>query len=90
MERFESTALTGTEGTRVGQALRPDLAAHPGKSGIYSPGEARDAFAVRKPRATTPHVVASGFAYACSRSALTPATDGSHYAASKLGSPRDS
>ncbi|RZL88245.1 MAG: phospholipase D family protein [Variovorax sp.] len=47
VERVESTALTGTEGTRLGQALRPEIAAHPGKSGIYPLSDAKDAFAAR-------------------------------------------
>ena len=47
VERVESKALTGTQDTRLGQALRPELAAHPGKSGIHPLGEAKDAFAAR-------------------------------------------
>ncbi|MEJ8822835.1 phospholipase D family protein [Variovorax humicola] len=47
VERVESTALAGTESTHLGQALRAELAAHAGKSGIYPLGEARDAFAAR-------------------------------------------
>jgi len=47
VERVESTALAGTEDTRLGRALRPQLAAHPGLSGIYPLGVARDAFAAR-------------------------------------------
>ncbi len=47
VERVGSTALTDTEGTHLGQVLRPELAAHPGTSGIYPLGEAKDAFAAR-------------------------------------------
>jgi cardiolipin synthase C len=47
VERVESTALTGTESTRLGQVLHPELAAHLGKSGIYPLGVGMDAFAAR-------------------------------------------
>ncbi len=47
--RSESTALSAAEGaaTRLGQALAPQVAAHPGQSGILSLSEALDAFAAR-------------------------------------------
>ncbi len=46
-ERIESKSLTGTQDTQLGRVLRPELAAHPGKSGIYPLGVAMDAFAAR-------------------------------------------
>src|SRR6266850_794502 len=42
-----STALAGTAGTRLGQALAPAIRANPGKTGIYPLGDGRDAFAAR-------------------------------------------
>jgi len=45
--RTETRALTGTEGTRLGRALAPELAAHPGKTGIYAIPQPSDAFAAR-------------------------------------------
>lgn len=47
VERTESTAVTNTADTRLGQALRPLTAAHPGKSGIHALSVAEDAFAAR-------------------------------------------
>ena len=45
--RTESTALTDTRDTRLGQVLEPLAAAHPGQSAIYPLQNARDAFAAR-------------------------------------------
>jgi len=45
--RTETRALTGTEGTRIGRAIAPELAAHPGKTGIYAIPQPSDAFAAR-------------------------------------------
>ena len=45
--RTESTALAADADTRIGRAIGPRLAAHPGLSGIYSLADARDAFAAR-------------------------------------------
>jgi putative cardiolipin synthase len=45
--RTESTALTDTRDTRLGQVLEPLTAAHPGQSAIYPLQNARDAFAAR-------------------------------------------
>ena len=40
-------AFTDTADTRLGRALAPLLAAHPGKTGVHSLDNARDAFAAR-------------------------------------------
>ena len=45
--RAESTALTGTADTRLGRAVAPAAAAHPGLTGIHPLNDARDAFAAR-------------------------------------------
>ena len=45
--RTASSALSDTSGTRLGRALAPDMAAHPGKSGIHALSNPRDAFAAR-------------------------------------------
>lgn len=45
--RTESTTLSNTGNTRLGQALEPLSAANPGKSAIYPLLDARDAFAAR-------------------------------------------
>jgi len=45
--RSPSSALEDTAGTRIGQAVAADLAAHPAKSGIYVLDQALDAFAAR-------------------------------------------
>lgn len=45
--RMPSVALTGTESTRLGQAIAPLAAGHPGLSGIYPLSDGRDAFAAR-------------------------------------------
>ena len=45
--RTETSALTGTHGTRLGRALAPRAAADPGKTGIYPLIAARDAFVAR-------------------------------------------
>ena len=47
VERIESSALTSTDDTRLGQAVRPRISANPGKSGIYPLPVAEDAFAAR-------------------------------------------
>lgn len=47
VERNASTALADTAGTRLGQALAPELAAHPGQSGILPLVAAQEAFAAR-------------------------------------------
>ena len=46
-ERTVSTAIFDTGDTRLGKAVAPFLADHPGKSGIHPLGNARDAFAAR-------------------------------------------
>jgi putative cardiolipin synthase len=46
-QRTESSAFTDTAGTRIGQAIAPLLAAHPGLSGIHAMPDAYDAFAAR-------------------------------------------
>ena len=46
-ERIASVALAGTADTRLGQAIAPLAAAHPGLSGIYPLSDGRDAFAAR-------------------------------------------
>src|SRR5688500_7261656 len=45
--RPASSALTGTGDTRLGRAIEPLAARHPGLSGIYPLRDARDAFAAR-------------------------------------------
>jgi putative cardiolipin synthase len=45
--RDASFAQTGTDGTRLGRAVAPVVAAHPGKSGIYPMPIPSDAFAAR-------------------------------------------
>ncbi|MFL6673251.1 MAG: phospholipase D family protein [Massilia sp.] len=45
--RAASTADLNTGATRLGRAIAPRVAAHPGTSGIYSLPDARDAFAAR-------------------------------------------
>lgn len=46
-ERAASVALAGTADTRLGQAIAPLAAGHPGLSGIYPLSDGRDAFAAR-------------------------------------------
>lgn len=46
-QRTASVALDGTETTRLGQAIAPLAAAHPGKSGVLPLIDGRDAFAAR-------------------------------------------
>ncbi len=45
--RTVSQALADTDGTRLGRAVSPRVAAHPGVSGIHPLRDARDAFAAR-------------------------------------------
>jgi putative cardiolipin synthase len=45
--RTISSADLNTAATRLGQAIAPRLAAHPGKSGVYALPDAHDAFAAR-------------------------------------------
>jgi len=45
--RTASAALGGAEDTRLGRALAPPVAAHPGDAGIYPLPDARDAFVAR-------------------------------------------
>ncbi len=45
--RPPSTALTETGDTKLGRAIAPLVAAHPGKSGIYLLADSRDSFAAR-------------------------------------------
>lgn len=45
--RTTSTTLVDTDATRLGRAISPRVAAHPGQSGIYPLLDSRDAFAVR-------------------------------------------
>ena len=47
VERSETIALADTTDTYLGQALAPELAAHPGKSGILPLIAAQEAFAAR-------------------------------------------
>jgi putative cardiolipin synthase len=47
VNRTASTAIFNTGDTRLGRALEPVVAAHPGESGIYPLRDARDAFAAR-------------------------------------------
>ena len=46
-QRSASFALAGTEVTPLGQAIAPQAAAHPGRSGVYPLADGRDAFAAR-------------------------------------------
>jgi len=46
-KRTLSTVLADTGDTRLGRAIAPQVAAHPGISGIYPLVDSRDAFAVR-------------------------------------------
>jgi putative cardiolipin synthase len=46
-DRPYSSALADTAGTRLGRALAPALAAHPGQTGIHPLDNGRDAFAAR-------------------------------------------
>jgi putative cardiolipin synthase len=46
-DRTSSTALGETGDTRLGRAIAPQAAAHPGQSGIYPLSDAREAFAAR-------------------------------------------
>lgn len=45
--RSMSTALRDTDDTRLGRAIAPQVAAHPGTSGVYPLVDSRDAFAAR-------------------------------------------
>ena len=45
--RVASTALAGTAGTRIGRAVAPLAAAHPGLTGVHVLSDGRDAFAAR-------------------------------------------
>jgi putative cardiolipin synthase len=45
--RSESTVLTDTASTPLGKAVSPQLALHPGQSGIHALADAHDAFAAR-------------------------------------------
>jgi putative cardiolipin synthase len=45
--RTETIAIAGTDATRLGRAVAPLAAAHPGKSGIHALNAPRDAFAAR-------------------------------------------
>jgi cardiolipin synthase C len=45
--RTVSSVLEGTADTRLGKAIAPLTAAHPGRSGIYPLNDSRDAFAAR-------------------------------------------
>ncbi|MDR6539514.1 phospholipase D family protein [Variovorax soli] len=47
VQRTPSAAFTSTDDTRLGQALAPELAAHPGRSGILPLIAAQEAFAAR-------------------------------------------
>jgi putative cardiolipin synthase len=46
-DRVESTAITDTASTRLGRAVVPYVAPHPGKSGIHKFPDPHDAFAAR-------------------------------------------
>jgi putative cardiolipin synthase len=46
-ERVASTAVSGTADTRIGRAIAPQLASHPGSSGIHPLARPRDAFVAR-------------------------------------------
>jgi putative cardiolipin synthase len=50
--RTASSALTDTASTRLGRAIASKAAAHPGKTGIHSLADPRDAFAARALLAT--------------------------------------
>jgi putative cardiolipin synthase len=45
--RTATTALADTGGTRIGRTLAPEVAAHPGQTGIHPLGEGNAAFAAR-------------------------------------------
>lgn len=45
--RTQSTAIPASGDTRIGRAIGPELAAHPGLTGIHALADARDAFASR-------------------------------------------
>ena len=45
--RSQSQALSDTAGTRLGKAVSPRVAAHPGESGIHALRDAREGFAAR-------------------------------------------
>src|SRR5512137_1445381 len=45
--RSETTAFTDTAGTRLGRAIAPAVAAHPGKTGIHAMPLPHDALAAR-------------------------------------------
>lgn len=45
--RSVSSAMLDTAHTRLGQAIAPDVAAHPGASGVHALADAQDAFAAR-------------------------------------------
>src|SRR4030095_13159053 len=47
VERPPSHAFADTRDTRFGRALAPDIAANPGKSGVYALPDGRDAFSPR-------------------------------------------
>jgi putative cardiolipin synthase len=47
VDRPHSSVLADTGGTRLGRALAPAVAANPGRTGIHSLDDARDAFAAR-------------------------------------------
>lgn len=47
VQRSPSAAFTSTDDTRLGQALAPELAAHPGRSGILPLVAPQEAFAAR-------------------------------------------
>ncbi|MES2692939.1 MAG: phospholipase D family protein [Verrucomicrobiota bacterium] len=46
-DRMPSSAMTGNGRTRLAVAVRPDVAAHPGKSGLHPLADGRDALAAR-------------------------------------------
>ncbi|MGE5668634.1 MAG: phospholipase D family protein [Betaproteobacteria bacterium] len=46
-DRVETTALTDTAATRLGRAVAPVVAGHPGETGIHAMPDPRDAFAAR-------------------------------------------
>ena len=46
-DRVETTALTDTDGTRLGRGLAPLVAANPDKTGIHAMPDPRDAFGAR-------------------------------------------
>src|SRR5688572_1721440 len=47
VQRLPSSAFTGTDDTFLGKALAPELASHPGLTGILPLIDAREAFAAR-------------------------------------------